>query len=159
MSHWETISKALAVLALMFGLVGTQVASAQNSADRQALDDAWWTGPMLAPSAATLPRGHFLVEPYLYDVIQQGQYDRNGVKRGAPESNGFGSLTYINYGLVDKLTIGVIPTFGYNRVSDGPSSSSIGMGDVTVQGQYRLTKFHAGNLSVREIRSARESAE
>ena len=145
MSHWETISKALAVLALMFGLVGTQVASAQNVSDRQSLDDAWWTGPMLAPSAATLPRGHFLVEPYLYDVIQQGQYDRNGVKRGAPESNGFGSLTYINYGLVDKLTIGVIPTFGYNRVSDGPSSSSVGMGDVTVQGQYRLTKFHEGH--------------
>jgi len=35
---------------------------------RQSLDDAWWSGPMLAPSAATLPRGHFLVEPYFYDV-------------------------------------------------------------------------------------------
>ncbi len=100
---------------------------------------------MLAPSAGTLPRGHLLIEPYLYDVIQQGQYDRNGVKRGGPESNGFGSLTYINYGLVDKLTIGLIPTFGYNRVSDGPSSSSVQMGDVTVQGQYRLTKFHEGS--------------
>ncbi len=129
----------------MCGFLSTQVASAQTSTDRQSLDDAWWTGPMLAPSAATLPRGHFLIEPYLYDVIQQGQYDRNGVKRGAPDSNGFGSLTYINYGLVDKLTIGVIPTFGYNRVSDGPSSSSVGMGDVTVQGQYRLTKFHEGS--------------
>jgi hypothetical protein len=100
---------------------------------------------MLAPSAATLPRSHFLIEPYLYDVIQQGQYDRNGVKRRAPESNGFGSLTYINYGLVDKLTIGVIPTFGYNRVNGAPSSSSVGMGDVTVQGQYRLAKFHEGH--------------
>ena len=38
---------------------------------------------MLAPSAATLPQGHFLIEPYLYDVIQQGQYDRDGVKRRA----------------------------------------------------------------------------
>ena len=37
----------------------------------QSLDDAWWTGPMLAPSAATLPRGHFLIEPYLFDVIVQ----------------------------------------------------------------------------------------
>jgi len=139
------IQKAFAVLALMFGLVSAQVASAQNPSDRQSLDDAWWTGPMLAPSAATLLQGHFLIEPYLYDVIQQGQYDRSGVKRRAPESNGFGSLTYINYGLVDKLTIGLIPTFGYNRVSDGASSSSVGMGDVTVQGQYRLTKFHEGH--------------
>lgn len=144
MSHTITTQKASAVLALMFGLVCTQVASAQNASDRQSLDDAWWTGPMLAPSAATLPQGHFLIEPYLYDVIQQGQYDRDGVKRKAAKSNGFGSLTYVNYGLTDKLTIGVIPTFGYNRVNGAPSSSSVEMGDVTVQGQYRLTKFHEG---------------
>jgi hypothetical protein len=145
MSHWKTIPKALAMLAVLFGLMGTQVASAQNSSDRQSLDDAWWTGPMLAPSAATLPQGHFLIEPYLYDVIQQGEFDREGVKRRAPESNGFGSLTYVNYGLTDKLTIGVIPTFGYNRVIGAPSRTSVEMGDVTVQGQYRLTKFHEGS--------------
>jgi hypothetical protein len=145
MLHRNQIQRVIAAAAMLFGLAGAQVASAQNSADRQSLDDAWWTGPMLAPSAATLPQGHFLIEAYLYDVIQQGQYDRNGVKRRAPESNGFGSLTYLNYGLLDKLTIGVIPTFGYNRVSDAPSSSSVEMGDVTVQGQYRLTKFHEGS--------------
>ena len=133
------------MLALLFGLVSTQVASAQNSSDRQSLDDAWWTGPMLAPSAATLPQGHFLIEPYLYDVIQQGEFDREGAKRRTPDSNGFGSLTYVNYGLMDKLTVGVIPTFGYNRVNGAPSSSSIEMGDVTVQGQYRLSKFHEGS--------------
>ena len=146
MRYWKTIQKVFAVVAVLSaGLARTQVACAQSSSGRQSLADAWWTGPMLAPSAATLPQGHFLIEPYLYDVIQQGQYDRNGVKRTVPESNGFGSLTYINYGLIDKLTIGLIPTFGYNRVSDGPSSSSVGMGDVTVQGQYRLTKFHEGH--------------
>ena len=32
---------------------------------RQSRDDAWWTGPMLANSAETLPKGHFLVESYL----------------------------------------------------------------------------------------------
>src|ERR1700719_1669205 len=142
MSYRRTIQRAFAVLAVLAGLASAQAALAQTSADRQSLDDAWWTGPMLPPSAATLPQGHFLIEPYLYDVIQQGQYDRSGVKRRAPESNGFGSLTYINYGLVDKLTIGLIPTFGYNRVSDGASSSSVGMGDVTVQGAERLTTFH-----------------
>jgi hypothetical protein len=127
MWHWKQIHKALAAAIMVFGVTGAQAALAQTSGDRQSLDDAWWTGPMLAPSAATLPQGHFLIEPYLYDVIQQGQYDRNGMKRRAPKSSGFGSLTYINYGLVDKLTIGLIPTFGYNRVIDGPSSSSVGM--------------------------------
>jgi hypothetical protein len=105
---------------------------ASASADRQALDDAWWTGPLLAPNASTLPRGHFLIEPYLYDVI------------GA-HSNGIGSLTYINYGLANRFTVGVIPTFGYNKLSNGLSSAGIGLGDVTVQGQFRLRQFHQGS--------------
>ncbi len=66
------VSKALHVPWVMFiaamGLALT--AFAQDA--RQSLEDAWWTGPMLAPSAATLPRGHLLIEPYLYDVIAQG---------------------------------------------------------------------------------------
>jgi hypothetical protein len=99
------------------------------SADRQQLGDAWWTGPMLANNASTLPRGHFLVEPYLYDEI-------------SPHTNGLGSLTYIEYGLENRFTIGLIPTFGYNKVSDGLSSSGVGLGDVTVLAQYRLTQFH-----------------
>jgi hypothetical protein len=138
------IRRTFAALAILAGLGAAGVASAQASSDRQLLDDAWWTGPMLAPSAATLPQGHFLIEPYVYDVIQQGQFDHDGKRRRTSESNGFGSLTYVNYGLADKLTIGVIPTFGYNRVSEGPSSSGVGMGDITVQAQYRLTKFREG---------------
>ncbi|HEU5400302.1 MAG TPA: transporter, partial [Terriglobales bacterium] len=111
---------------------------------RQSLDDAWWTGPMLAPSAATLPRRHLLIEPYLYDVSTQGYYDRNGVKRTTTHANGFGNLTYINYGLFNRLTIGMIPTEGFNTVTSGPSSSGIHMGDLTVQAQYRLTQFKTG---------------
>jgi hypothetical protein len=114
------------------GLAGAQEASPPPSVVRQSLDDAWWTGPMLAPNATTLPRGHLLIEPYLYDVI-------------SAHSNGLGSLTYINYGLVDRLTVGLIPTAGFNVANSGPSSSSVELGDLTVQGQYRLAKFHEGS--------------
>src|SRR6185312_1934155 len=51
------------------------------AAQRQALDDAWWTGPMIAPSPGALLPGHFLIEPYLYDVR-------------AGRSNSYGTLTY-----------------------------------------------------------------
>ena len=107
----------------------TQKPSPQTRTDRQQLGEAWWTGPLLANNASTLPRGHFLVEPYLYDEI-------------SPHTNGFGSLTYIEYGLANRLTVGLIPTFGYNKVSDALSSSGVGLGDVTVLAQYRLTQFH-----------------
>ncbi|MGC2705690.1 MAG: transporter, partial [Candidatus Acidiferrales bacterium] len=100
--------------------------------DREALGDAWWTGPMLANSAATLPPGHFLVEPYLYDVI------------GA-HSNGFGSLTYIEYGLFNRFTVGLIPTAGFNKMNDALSSSGVGLGDLSVLGQFRLRQFHEGS--------------
>jgi hypothetical protein len=130
-------SVGAAAVMIAWWLSGSLDARAQQQASppavvRQSLDDAWWTGPMLAPNATTLPRGHLLIEPYLYDVI------------GA-HSNGFGSLTYVNYGLLDKLTVGLIPTAGFNQVSNGPSGSGVGMGDLTLQAQYRLTKFHEGS--------------
>ena len=45
---------ALAVVGLC--AQGQQDSAPPSSNVRQSLDDAWWTGPMLAPSAATLPR-------------------------------------------------------------------------------------------------------
>ena len=106
---------------------------------RQSLGDAWWTGPLLAPGAGTLPRGHILVEPYVYDVMQYGAYDVNGHLIAAPRQNGFGNLTYVIYGLVNRFSVGLIPTLGYTKVSSGPSSSNIGMGDLGALAQYRLT--------------------
>jgi hypothetical protein len=83
---------------------------------------------MMANNAATLPRGHYLVEPYLYDV------------RSA-QGRGYGSLTYIEYGLTDRLTVGAIPTFGYNRMDDGAYSSAIGAGDLNVLAQYGIAAY------------------
>jgi len=120
------------------------LAPAQESA-REALGDAWWTGPLLAPSANTLPRGHMLIEPYLYDVTSQGFYDAQGNRTAVPHSHSIGSLTYINYGLANKFTVGLIPTFGYNQVSNGPSSSGVGIGDLMVQAQYRVHLFREGS--------------
>jgi hypothetical protein len=132
MKFTRLIPVIFAALLITAGLARAQGPPPPPDDGRQSLDDAWWTGPLLAPNASTLPPGHFLIEPYLYDIV------------GA-HSNGIGSLTYINYGLVNKFTVGVIPTFGYNRVSEGLSSAGIGLGDVTVQGQYRLTQFHEGS--------------
>jgi hypothetical protein len=98
---------------------------------RQSMGDAWWTGPVLAAGAGTMPKGHLLIEPYLYDVT-------------SPHTNSFGSFTYIVYGLTNKLSLGMIPTGGYTRTSQGLSSSGIGLGDVSLMAQYRLTTFHPG---------------
>lgn len=96
---------------------------------------------MLAPSAATLPAGHLLFEPYLYDVRSDRRFDGAGRPTPVAPSDGFGSLTYILYGLTNDLTVGLIPTAGFNRVSGGPSSSGVGAGDLTLHAEYRLTSF------------------
>ena len=88
------------------------------------LGDAWWTGPMLAPSAGTLPPGHWLVEPYVYDIK-------------TAHADNYGSRAYVIYGLLNRFSVGVIPILGLN---DG-----IGLGDLTAQAQYRLTQFQPGS--------------
>lgn len=99
---------------------------------RQSLNDAWWTGPMLAPSAGTLLRGHILIEPYFYDV-------------SATHSNTFGSLSYFLYGVADRFTVGAIPNVNYTIANNGPDSSNIEVGDTSLVAQYGLTRFHPGS--------------
>jgi hypothetical protein len=107
----------------------------------QSPDDAWWTGPLLASTAATMPQGHFYMQPYLYDGLPYARLDNTGHSHAVTHQNDFGSQTYINYGVTDLLTVGLIPRFGYDSVDGGPSSTGIGVGDPSVQMQYRLTQF------------------
>jgi len=127
--------------------LGSAATAQQTPVFRESRDDAWWTGPLLAPNATTLPQGHLLIEPYLYDVITEGFYDSSGRRVSTPHENGYGSLTYMNYGLFNKLTVGLIPTFGYNEPGNGPGTAGVGIGDLTVQAQYRLHLFHEGSWS------------
>ena len=122
------ILSAAIAFASCVGFAGGQQPNAPPSNPRQGLEEAWWTGPLLANSANTLARGHFLVEPYLYDVI-------------SPHTHAFGSRAYVEYGLANKLTVGIIPIIGYNKVADR-TSSGIQLGDISLLGQYRLTQFH-----------------
>jgi hypothetical protein len=135
---------ALGIVALH--VVFPQPASAEielkpSCETRHPMTDAWFTGPMLANTAATAPRGHYLAEPYLYDVITQGTYGANGVRHSSPHENSFGSLTYLIYGLTDRIGIGLIPTAGYSVLRGAPSSSGPRLGDLTVQIQRRFALF------------------
>jgi hypothetical protein len=51
MTSREALCRALAVLAIAAGLAGAQ--QPPGAISRESLNDAWFTGPILAPSAAT----------------------------------------------------------------------------------------------------------
>src|ERR1044072_3109117 len=128
----------------VFATLTLSLSAAAADLDRQSLDDAWWTGPIVAAGATTLPQGHALIEPYVYDVITRGRYDSDGNYRSTDTVHSYGSLTYLLYGVTDSFTAGVIPTFGFNDVESGPDSSGVGVGDVTLQAQWRLSQCHEG---------------
>ena len=129
------------------GIGGSVAGATSDSATtpQQSLDDAWWTGPLLAASPGTLPRGHWLVEPYVYDVMSYGRFDENGTLRGTGAGHDFGSQTYIEYGLVNGFTLGLIPRLGLYESSAGEDSSGFTVGDITLQGAYGLTQYRPGS--------------
>jgi hypothetical protein len=130
-----------------FGLVLVGVVPCAASAEsvRQSLDDAWWTGPLLAPTAGTLPVGHILFEPYFYDSVPTASVDAAGHAHPVPRENNFGSQSYFLYGLADRFTVGLIPRFGFKEADSGRGSSSINAGDLSLQAQYQLTQFEEGH--------------
>jgi hypothetical protein len=123
------ISQALLGGLLLAGSITPSFAQSETPA-AQSLDDAWWTGPMLANSAHTMPQGHMLIESYLYDAI-------------SGSTNSVNSLTYLLYGVTDRLTIGLVPTAGYNSVRGGADSSGVQLGDTQLRAQYGLTSLDA----------------
>ncbi len=98
MTRWRAIPVAVVLLAITTGLAEAQEVLPPPPAVRQSLDGAWWTGPLLANNATTAPPGHFLIEPYFYDVIGVGHYDGAGVRRSVTRTDSFGSSTFVVYG-------------------------------------------------------------
>jgi opacity protein-like surface antigen len=119
------LAAALACVAV--SPAGAQEANSEAERYRAAMNDARWTGPLLASTAETLPHGHFYTEPYLFDVISGGDHN--------PGSSGF-----YQYGLTDNWTVGMQPFFAlgtqkYNR--------DIAIGDFKLLSQVRLSHFTA----------------
>src|SRR5215831_12327154 len=114
------------------------------AAAQQSREDAWWTGPMLAANAATLPHGHALIQPYLFDVITTGHFDTSGNKHAGPREHDIGSLTYMLYGFTDHITAGLIPRFFFDEPAGATNSSGVRFGDLTLQFAYGLTHFRDG---------------
>lgn len=125
--------------------IGASAAAVAAPDGGETLDEAWWTGPLLAPTAATLPQGHWLVEPYVYDAMTYGRFDWNGALRSTGAAHDVGSQSYIEYGLVDRLTLGLIPRLGLHESSAGQDSSDFTVGDTTLQGTFGLTQFQQGS--------------
>ena len=135
-------SVSLALLAIGSGSAGADTETA--AASRESLEDAWWTGPLLASNARVSRPGHGVIEPYFSDLIADGRYDAAGNRRAAARSHSVESQIYLGYGLCDGAAVGLLTRFAYVEPAGAPNSSSPGLGDLDLRLQVALTTFHEG---------------
>lgn len=129
----------------MLGAAGTSAAASSDSTSHQSMSDVHFTGPLVAPNATALPAGHWNIEPYLLDAIQYGQYNDDWHQNSTSVNHGFRSVTLIQYGLTDRLSVGLLPQFGFNHVSGAANSDGLRLGDMTLRAHYMFHEFHKGS--------------
>lgn len=77
----------------------------------------WFTGPLLAPSAYTIPQGHFNIEPYLYVIADTGKYDSHWHCHDIETIWPSYTQEFFQVGITPWLDFQISPTLFYNYTS------------------------------------------
>jgi hypothetical protein len=95
-------------------LEAIQIPTHQYAAPRPNVQAPWFTGPLLAPSALTIPPGHYNIEPYLSVNAETGFYNQQW-KRTKRETFWVNQLYCpFQFGINPWLDFQFTPTFSYN---------------------------------------------
>ena len=136
--------KSLArALLIAFAVSAAGPAWADDAPVKQAIDDAWWNGPLLAIPAGTIPTGRFAAGAGLLDQITHAGGGANAVP--APGLNQAGLRSAFIYGVSDDFNLGLWPLVGLGALPQGQGESNVQLGDWFVEGQYRLRDFRPGD--------------
>jgi len=73
----------------------------------------WFTGPLLAPSAATNPKGVTTWQPYIFVTNSFGEYDSHWSRRNTPDTWTVEPFVDITYGLGSFIDIEADVSFVY----------------------------------------------
>lgn len=99
--------------------------------------DPWFTGPLITPSAYTIPFGHYNIQPYLLVDNNVGFYnsDWNSKRLPATASN-INLQIQLRMGLNSFMDFSITPSFFYNYLED---ASSFRFGDLLTAVSFQLT--------------------
>lgn len=84
-----------------------------------------FTGPLLGPSAVTIPEGHIVIEPYTYLLAFTGIYDTNWNTISTSNFYSIVSQTYIMTGITPFTEFRIIPQF-FHQFTKGVQSTELG---------------------------------
>lgn len=80
----------------------------------QKVQAPWFTGPLLASSALTIPPGHWDLEPYIFAVANKGRYDHDWKAREIPTRWNNYFQPELSVGINTWLDFEISPTLFYN---------------------------------------------
>lgn len=119
--------KRILLSAFLFirSLQAIQIPVHHSVAPHPTVEPPWFTGPLLAPSALTIPPGHCNIEPYIYAVAITGAYsnDWKSVKSQTFSNNYF--QPSLQFGINSWLDFQLNPTLFYNY-REGAAKWAIG---------------------------------
>ncbi len=95
----------------------------------------WFTGPILAGSGHTIPKGHTNFEQYSFNTVLQGVYDANGHVTPMSDNISYSLNPVITRGLTNRIDAQLILAYNFNR-NRGASDNEIG--DTTAGFGYQV---------------------
>lgn len=111
----------------------------EQTADNPSERGPWLTGPLLSPSANTLPKGHINVEPYLYANNNLGSYDNNWkFQKFVDPLHNINVIVLFQVGLASRVDMSIAPQGFYSWVGD--KAESFRFGDMGMALGFQLIK-------------------
>ncbi len=81
----------------------------------------WFTGPLIAPTAAVVRAGHYIIQPYLAFNTRTGLYDHHWKNISTPNFFSYSTSVDFTFGLTDWVDVEITPAVGYNS-TEGQSA-------------------------------------
>ncbi len=120
--------------------------------DKEAMGDAWWTGPLQTPNAGTIPKNHWYVETYFAVEQDNGGWDNSSKRYGANNAvlgsgydNDFQSTTLFQYGVANRFNAQIL--LGMDGAQGGTgvaSSDGLEVGLLRIRLPYKLHSYKQG---------------
>ena len=105
--------------------------------------EPWFTGPILAPAAKVVPKGHTNHEPYLYVTDNIGIYEHHFKAVRKNQSVTVNPLMDLTHGLFDKIDIQIIAPMIWNFKN---KQNDLRYGDTTVYLGYQALYDKRGSF-------------
>jgi len=112
----------------------------------ETIEPPWLTGPLLAPSGATIPAGHYNIEPYIYVIANTGTYDSNWHAQSSPTFWGNLFQPSCSFGITSWLDFQFNPSVYYNHTE---GASKWGWGDMPTGFDFQL--YLSGNTPAKWV--------